>query len=105
MRARTFCSIVARPAPPIASRRFTSDTEARIAAVKKAQAQAQTYADTLGLRVLRIISINEGGSSQPQPMPVMRMMAAAAPMEKDTAVAAGETAVSVSVDIVFELGR
>lgn len=80
-------------------------TEARIAAVKKAQAQAQTYADTLGLRVLRIISINEGGSSQPQPMPVMRMMAAAAPMEKDTAVAAGETAVSVSVDIVFELGR
>ena len=72
-------------------------TEARIA--------AQTYADTLGLRVLRIISINEGGSSQPQPMPVMRMMAAAAPMEKDTAVAAGETAVSVSVDIVFELGR
>jgi hypothetical protein len=81
-------------------------TEARIAAVKKAQAQAQTYAETLGLRVLRIISINEGVSSQPQPMPVLRMMAvAAAPMEKDTAVAAGESAVSVSLEMVFELGR
>ena len=80
-------------------------TEARIAAVKKAQAQAQTYADTLGMRVLRIVSINEGGSSQPQPMPVMRMMAAPAPMEKDTSVAAGESSVSVSVEMVFELGR
>ncbi|WP_374348300.1 SIMPL domain-containing protein [Thermomonas sp.] len=80
-------------------------TEARIAAVKKAQAQAQTYADTLGMRVLRIVSINEGGSSGPQPVPVMRMMAAPAPMAKDTAVAAGESSVSVSVDMVFELGR
>ncbi|HRA57547.1 MAG TPA: SIMPL domain-containing protein, partial [Thermomonas sp.] len=65
----------------------------------------QTYADTLGMRVLRIVSINEGGSSGPQPMPVMRMMAAPAPMAKDTAVAAGESSVSVSVDMVFELGR
>ncbi|MDE2408349.1 MAG: SIMPL domain-containing protein [Xanthomonadaceae bacterium] len=80
-------------------------TEARIAAVKKAQAQAQTYADTLGLRVLRIVSINEGGNSAPQPMPVLRMMAAAAPMEKDTAVATGESAVSVNVEMVFELGQ
>lgn len=80
-------------------------TEARIAAVKKAQSQAQTYADALGMRVLRIVSINEGGSSQPQPMPVMRMMAAPAPMEKDTAVSAGESSVSVSVEMVFELGR
>ena len=81
-------------------------TEARIAAVKKAQAQAQTYADALGMRVLRIVSINEGGSSQPQPMPMrMRVMAAAAPMEKSTPAAIGESSVSVSLEMLFELGR
>jgi len=80
--------------------------EARIAAVKKAQAQAQTYATALGMRVLRIASISEGGASQPQPQPVLRMMAAGAPAAyKDTAVAAGENTVSVSVEMVFELGR
>ena len=83
----------------------TAYTEARIAAVKKAQAQAQTYAETLGLRVLRIVSINEGGSSQPHPLQDMRVMAMAAPMEKSTAVATGESAVSVSLEMVFELGR
>lgn len=78
--------------------------EARLAAVKKAQAQAQTYARALGLQVKRIVSISEGGASQPGPMPVMRMMAAA-PMEKDTAISPGESSVSVSVEMVFELGR
>ena len=78
--------------------------EARLAAVKKAQAQAQTYARALGLQVKRIVSISEGGAGQPGPMPVMRMMAAA-PMEKDTAISPGESSVSVSVEMVFELGR
>lgn len=78
--------------------------EARLAAVKKAQAQAQTYARALGLQVKRIVSISEGGGGQPGPMPVMRMMAAA-PMEKDTAISPGESSVSVSVEMVFELGR
>lgn len=80
--------------------------EARVAAVKKAQAQAQTYARTLGLQVKRIISISEGGASLPRPVPVMRMMAAAdAGYAKETSVAPGESAVSVSVEMVFELGR
>lgn len=78
--------------------------EARLAAVKKAQAQAQTYARALGLQVKRVVSISEGGASQPGPMPVMRMMAAA-PMEKDTAISPGESSVSVSVEMVFELGQ
>lgn len=78
--------------------------EARIAAVKKAQAQAQTYANTLGMKVLRIISINEGGARAPTPRPMYRM-AAAAPMAMaaDTAVATGESTVSVEVEMVFEL--
>lgn len=80
--------------------------EARIAAVRKAQAMARTYADALGLRVLRVVSINEGGATPPRPLPVMRVAAAPmAMMEKDTAVAMGESSVSVSVEMVFELGR
>ncbi len=80
--------------------------EARLAAVKKAQAQAQTYANALGLQVKRIISISEGGASLPRPVPMMRMMAAAdAGYAKETSVAPGESSVSVSVEMVFELGR
>ena len=78
--------------------------EARLAAVKQAQTRAKTYADALGLKVRRIVSINEGGGSMPQPMPRMRAMAADAEMAK-TSVSPGETTLSVSIDVVFELGR
>ncbi|WP_240126359.1 SIMPL domain-containing protein [Thermomonas alba] len=80
--------------------------EARIAAVRKAQAMARTYADALGMRVLRVVSLSEGGAAPPRPLPVMRVAAAPmAMMEKDTAVAMGESSVSVSVEMVFELGH
>ena len=80
--------------------------EARVAAVKKAQAQAQTYADALGLKIRRILSISEGGASLPRPpMPMLRAMSADAGYAKETAVAPGESTVSVSVEMVFELGR
>ena len=79
--------------------------EARLAAVKKSQAQAQTYARALGLQVKRIVSISEGGASFPRPMPMMRAMAAADASFKETAVAPGESTVSVSVEMVFELGQ
>ncbi|MCR6495649.1 SIMPL domain-containing protein [Thermomonas sp. S9] len=80
--------------------------EARIAAVRKAQAMARTYADALGMRVLRVVSLSEGGTTPPRPLPVMRVAAAPmAMMEKDTAVAAGESSVSVTIEMVFELGH
>ena len=78
--------------------------EARVAALKKAQARAQTYADALGLKVRRIVSISEGGAAFPRPMPMMRATAADASY-KETAVSPGETALSVNIDVVFELGR
>ncbi len=79
--------------------------EARIGALKNAQARAKTYADALGLKVRRIVSISEGGSSMPRPMPMARMMAADAGMAKETSVAPGETTLSVNLDVVFELGH
>ena len=78
--------------------------EARLAALKKAQARAETYAKSLGLRVRRIVSISEGGGGGFQPpMPMMAMARGKA--EMDTQVSPGETKLSVNLDVVFELGR
>lgn len=77
--------------------------QARIDALKLAQARAETYAKALGLRVRRIVSIGEGGGGMPSPMPRMAMMKAEA--FDSTPVAAGESSVSVQLDVVFELGR
>lgn len=78
--------------------------EARLAALEKAQARARTYADALGLKVRRIVSISEssGGGFRP-----VMMRAAAAPMAADvsTPVSPGESSVSVNLDVVFELDR
>ncbi len=80
--------------------------EARLAALKKAQARAETYAKSLGLRVRRIVSISEGNQGGFRPMPMMAMAAGrSAKAEMDTAVSPGESSVSVSLDVVFELGR
>lgn len=78
--------------------------EARVAALKDAQARAQTYAGALGLKVRRIVSISEGGTSVPRPMPMVRAMAADG-FAKETSVSPGESTLSVSIEVVFELGR
>lgn len=78
--------------------------EARRAALEKAQARAEMYAKTLGLRVRRIVSIGEGTSLRPPvPMPVMQM--ARAEKAADTSVSPGETTLGADLDVVFELGR
>ena len=77
--------------------------EARRNALKKAQARADMYAATLGLRVRRIVSISEGGGSNPPgPIPMMKMAAMEA---RDTPVSPGETSLSASLNVVFELGK
>ena len=79
--------------------------EARRDALEKAQARAGMYAKALGLRVRRIVSIDESGSGFPRPMPMMRMTAMAAAPKADTEVAPGETSLSAHLNVVFELGR
>ena len=78
--------------------------EARQAALKKAQARADMYAKSLGLKVRRIVSISEGGGFRP-PMPMPMMAMARGKAEADTAISPGETALSASLDVVFELGN
>ena len=78
--------------------------EARQAALKKAQARAEMYAKSLGVKVRRIVSISEGaGFRPPVPMPMMAMARGKA--EADTAISPGETALSANLDVVFELGN
>jgi len=76
--------------------------EARRNALKKAQDRAAMYAAALGKRVKRIVSISEGGGVDlPGPMPRMKIAAmdAGAPP-----VSPGETSLSVTLEVVFELG-
>lgn len=78
--------------------------EARVAALKQAQARAETYAKALGLRVRRIVSLSEGRGGGVRPMPMMRMQAMAADAAAPP-VSPGETSLSVSLDVTFELGK
>lgn len=76
--------------------------EARRAALEKARRRAEMYARSLDMRVRRIVSISEGGGFV-RPMPMLKAMA----MDRQEAspVSPGETTLSASLDVVFELGR
>jgi len=76
--------------------------EARVDAVKRAQARAQLYAKAAGLSVSRILTIAEGGeiAGPPPPMPVYRMAAAKA---ADTQVLPGESDITVTITVRFLL--
>lgn len=77
--------------------------EARRAAVEKAQARARTYAAALGLNVRRLVSIAEGSGGGIRPMPMLAM--AKADHMESTPVAPGENTISVSLEVLFELGK
>jgi uncharacterized protein len=79
--------------------------EARLEALKKAQARAELYANALGLRVRRIVSIDEGTGYQPPIVRMQSMMKAASMEAMDTPVSPGESSLSASLNVVFELGR
>ncbi|GAB3353987.1 SIMPL domain-containing protein [Lysobacter tyrosinilyticus] len=78
--------------------------EARRKAVASAQARADMYAKTLGMKVRRIVSISEGGRFAP-PIPMARGMMMAKDAGAETSVSPGENTLSVNLDVVFELGR
>ncbi|MBP6750398.1 MAG: SIMPL domain-containing protein [Xanthomonadaceae bacterium] len=78
--------------------------EARRNALAKAQARAEMYARTLGLRVRRIVSIDEGTGYQPPVM--LRMAAKTMAMDAvESPVSPGESTLSANLNVVFELGR
>jgi uncharacterized protein YggE len=78
--------------------------EARRAALDKARKRADMYAQALGLHVRRIVSIDEsGGAPIPRPIPMYSMAKAA--RDEATPISPGENVLSVSLNVVFELGK
>jgi uncharacterized protein YggE len=75
--------------------------EARARAVATGRARADLYARSLGLRVVRVVSVSEsGGYAPPQPMPMMMRAEAA---QADTKIDPGEQKLSVNLNMTFEL--
>ncbi len=77
--------------------------EARANAIATGRARAELYARSLGLRVVRVVSVSEsGGYAVPPPAPPMPMMMARG--ERDsTSIQPGEQKLQVSVAMTFEL--
>jgi uncharacterized protein YggE len=77
--------------------------EARAKAVAMGRARADLYARSLGLRVVRVVSLSEsGGYAPPPPMPPMVMMAERS-QAADTRIDAGEQKLQVNLAMTFEL--
>lgn len=77
--------------------------KARAEAVAKAKKRAEIYAQALGLKIKRIVSISEhGGYNPPRPV-MMRAMAAGADQSLSTPVAAGEMNLGITANMRFEL--
>ena len=75
--------------------------EARVKAVATAKARADLYAKAAGVRIKRILTISESGSIEP-PRPMM-MMSRAKGATADTPVEPGEVALTVTVNVTFEI--
>jgi uncharacterized protein len=76
--------------------------EARASAMASARARAALYAKAAGLRVVRIVSISEGGGyNVPQPVYAMAKMADAS--SAPVPISAGEVEAQISLTVQFEL--
>jgi len=76
--------------------------EARAKAVAEGRARAELYGRSLGMQVVRVVSISEsGGYAPPPPAPPMPMMARAEAAY--TKIVPGEQQLQVNLSMVFEL--
>jgi hypothetical protein len=76
--------------------------EARAKAIAIGRARAELYARSLGLRVVRVVSVNESGGSYPVPPPVP-MYARAEMAQAKTSIEPGEQKLQVNLMMTFEL--
>ena len=77
--------------------------EARAKAIAEGRARAELYARSMGLRVVRVVSVSEsGGYAVPPPAPPMPM-AARAYDSAETKIVPGEQKLQVSLAMTFEL--
>jgi uncharacterized protein YggE len=82
----------------------TALDEARANAIAAGRARAELYARSLGMRVVRVVSVSESGSYAPPPAPPMPMYARAeAAAAPSTRIEPGEQKLQVTLSMVFEL--
>lgn len=80
--------------------------KARTEAMTTAMRRAELYARASGMRVKRVLTINESGGYQPpQPMPMMMARVAMADSQAETPVAPGEVTLSIQLNVQFELEK
>ena len=82
-----------------------AENAARQAAVKALNAKADLYARATVYRVVRIISLSEGGGYAPAPQPYPVMAMARMKEADSTPVAGGELRVRIDLSGVFEMAR
>jgi uncharacterized protein YggE len=76
--------------------------EARANGIARGRARAELYARSLGMRVVRVVSVSEsGGYAPPPPMPMAERMVATG--GADTKIVPGEQKLQVTLAMVFEL--
>ncbi len=80
----------------------TALDEARAKAIAAGRARADLYARSLGMRVMRIVSVNESGGGYPPPPP-MPMYARADMADAKTEIEPGEQKLQVNLAMTFEL--
>ena len=108
---RIIDTLIAQGANEVNGPSFTLDEpraaldEARTEAMANARQRAQLYARAAGMRVVRILTITEGGGYYPvqEMMVVGRSAAMSAPPPPPTPVAPGELTLGVNLSVQFEL--
>jgi uncharacterized protein YggE len=83
----------------------TAENVAREAAVRALTAKADLYARATGYRILRLVTLSEGGGYSPQPPMPMVAMAMRSEAKDASPVSAGELSVRVDITAVYELTR
>ncbi len=82
-----------------------AEDAARLKAVQALQAKAQLYAGATGLRVGRLVNLNEGSNIFQPPRPQAMAAFRTAQAAPSTPVEAGELDISVTISGVFELEK
>lgn len=76
---------------------------ARVEAIRDAARKADLYADAVGYRVKRIVTVTENEYDYQPPMPMMARMEKSA--DAATPIASGEVTIQSSVSVTFELEK
>ncbi len=83
----------------------TAENAAREAAVRALTAKADLYARATGYRIVRLVTLSEGGGYTPQPPMPLAAMAMRSEAKDSTPVSSGELSVRIDITGLYELAR